>query len=96
MEAGDWVIEQGVVKQVPLDACINLLALYGRLSKPWKPQKGELCVFWDDGVYIIDSYVWSKTNNGLKPKRFVAYISDRAYTNIAPLEFVQILKERLR
>lgn len=54
----------------------------------WEPVIGELCVFWDNGsYYVIDEYVWSKANNGLNPKRFVANTSDRSYHNIAPLKY---------
>lgn len=47
-KVGDWVTEQGVLRQIPepinVESLNNHLALYERRCKKWKPRVGELVV----------------------------------------------------
>jgi len=63
---------------IPLDKLDNI--------KKREPKNGELCVFWDneDDIYIIAKYTKSKEVNG---------ITGGELDNIAPLDFIQSLKD---
>ena len=61
----------------------------------WKPQEGEWCVFWDDENEINTIYIVSKFEevvDGLY--RTNGQFSDECfdYENMAPLEFLQTLR----
>jgi len=53
----------------------------------WEPKDGEWCIFWDitDTSYVVGKYTKNKQNDG---------IMDREWDNIAPLEFVQTLRDK--
>jgi len=62
--------------------------------KRWKPKAGELCVFWDNNDILVkdDFWVIGKLDSICKEK----YYQDKngnKWDNIAPLEFIDILKE---
>jgi len=98
-KVGDWIVHDedllqfskvngncglfmNSMKQIPLTNC-----------KLWKPQEGEWCVFWDNDKY-------SNCNKNYQIARFGISTDDWKYSNngimtkhIAPLEFIQTLKD---
>ena len=51
-KVGDWVTEQGILRQIPepinVESLNNHLALYERRCKRWKPRVGELVIMATD------------------------------------------------
>ena len=83
-KVGDWVIEKsnGELKQIKIgkSECLERkLALYERLCEPWEPKDGEWIICWMD-----DEIVYT----------IERFDSMAQYENIAPLEFVNTLKDK--
>jgi len=88
-KVGDWVREKS--SGFIIQAYENMISKNFEL---WKPKKDEWCVFWDyeeklkSGVLMVDLF---------KSKSTMGYISKnviRPFKNIAPLEFIQTLKDK--
>jgi len=85
-KVGDWVTDKQDIWQHY--ACAD----YDVEVALWKPQVGELCVFW----YEIDSYYIGRYSSTVKcdthPYKDAVGYSASGWDNIAPLEFTKTLK----
>jgi len=98
-EKGDWVIydnqseyELGQWNEVSNEK-YNKSTCKDCYTK-WKPQGGELCVFWDnDNIHKREFWVVSKFESICKDK-YYQDINGNRWDNIAPLEYVNTLKDK--
>lgn len=91
---GDWVyitLEQGTTSLRQFKECMNEWTNVYRITK-WKPKDEELCVFWDnnDKTYTIGKY----SETFIKENKIYYICNGIIYNNIAPLEFVETLKDK--
>ena len=86
-KVGDWVTDKEDIWQHY--ACAD----YDVKVTLWEPHKDEWCVFWDD----LETYIVAKfKRKTLRPVKYVPKSNKSTeifYRNIAPLEFVQTLKD---
>ena len=90
-KVSDWVFDlnnHNKLLQVTKQNITNISTAYHKL---WEPKKGKLCVFWDNNIndYFIGRYgdYCSVAENGIIYTEF-------EFEHIAPLEFIQTLKEQ--
>ena len=95
-KVGDWVTEQGVLKQIPNpikpEYLEHHLALYERRCEPWQPKEGEYIIATDGiKVYLVRFL-------GMNYEKFICAHLDgfsEAFTKIQPFrgELPSWLKE---
>jgi len=100
-QVGDWVVYSSENRKLLVSDVqssidnAHCISEYGAESNrnitKWEPEEGEWCVFWDDDWMNEEdeSYILGRYENHTKPKGF-----DESYDNVAPLEFLQTLKDK--
>lgn len=91
-KVGDWVVYDTEVSQIrDIDGDFIITdKSSSRMYEPWQQAKGEWCVFWDNDFTHYEVGQYLHTTNGSH------YFDDGAINrdNIAPLEFIQTLKNK--
>ena len=88
LKVGDWVIEAstGELKQV-------VCGPNERVSNKWTPKKNEWCVFWYNDFYGNRPFYTVTRYLNKEDERYFD-VDGIAFDNIAPLEFINTLKEK--
>jgi len=103
---GDWVTIDDIIFKIASIIEPNLYSstmtdtkelhyeFYGSELELWKPKNKELCVFWDNNCneYYIGKYGEPAFKNTFNCDTLAEYTIS-FWDNVAPLEFVQILKK---
>lgn len=92
-KVGDWVVERN--KNIPFmikPSDLELMVQKDCLSsfKLWEPKPNEWCVFWETDV---TTYTVARFHHHNKQHRAYAIDCEYGFHNIAPLEFIQTLKD---
>lgn len=106
-KVGDWVIyEDNSILQIEKIETLNTkygkellfhtkgLKLPLKLAKLWKPKEGEWCIFWNANSYLIGKYKQHISDNDLGIAHSDFDLDEEYWKNIAPLEFVNVLRQQ--
>ena len=65
-------------------------------TKKWEPRDDEWCVFWDDNnkEYLIAKYNTQHKDNAFELLELDFWYDKLSWDNVAPLEFIETLKEK--
>ena len=107
---GDWIIhyvgdKKQVIQIIDISKSISSdLLLYYKdgcftynkeNTKKWEPREGEWCVFWNNNKeYLIAKYNTQHNNNDFGLLELDFWYDKSSWKNIAPLEFVETLKDK--
>jgi len=97
IKIGDWVKdispENSGIHQITTEAQLEQ-AKSDSAYELWEPKDGELCVFWDDNDgERFDYWVINTLYRACKDK-YYQDANGNKWDNVAPLEFVETLKDR--
>jgi len=87
-KTGDWVVVNDIITQWD-----DFLKRHQDKAecKLWVPKKGDTCIFWNNNqkTFTISEY-YEKEHNG-----YTEQINFKNYSDIAPLEYIEIIKRNL-
>ena len=102
-KVGDWVVIKptGRIKLITVRDSCHKDRLYDDISgnffsfkgiELWKPQYEEICVFWNDNKYYMEYYI-GRYDTECSDDLRQAYFNKDEWDNVAPLEFINTLKD---